>query len=518
MFRIKEHRGAPTILTLFALLALAGFFAACSSKSTTQEPTPEAPEVTAFEPESDATGIEVTGAAVTATFSVDMDAATIDEDTFYVKDAEGDAVAGTISVGALPAAMTKSKAEEEGGKRLAVFTPSAALAGMTKYTATLTTGIKSAEGAALAEDKSWSFTTGAVAIMAASGLSTCATKSDGLLYCWGDGSKGEIGDKTAAGKNVPTKVDGSATDWAMISGGKGSNFFCAVKNGGTLWCWGDNVDGQLGLGTSGPGLMETSPKQVGTEADWVSVSCGYNHACATKSDGTLHCWGNNLTGQLGIDSTDNKSEPWMLTGTDWSSVSAGINFTCATKLVSGDLYCWGDNSLDQLGLGSAAPAQELLPTKVPDMTGVTLISAGGYHACALKSDGEIYCWGANGAGQIGDETTDPRDAPTKVVGGGGWGFLSSGFAQNCALKTDGTLHCWGFNESAQIGDGTKANRPAPTKVNPDADWEETGAGGYHSCARKTNGELYCWGENTKGQLGNGGVESLTPSAGRVTEF
>ena len=502
MFRDKNHKGIPVVLTLCALLALAAFFSACSSKSKTEEATPEAPEVTAFEPEGDATGVGVAGAAITATFSVDMDASTIDEDTFYVKDADGTAVAGTISVGTL---------EGETGKRLAVFTPSAALAGMMKYTATLTTGVKSADGVALAEDKSWSFTTGSLPILAAAANTTCATKSDGLLYCWGANEDGEVGDETVVAKSVPTKVSGSFADWVALSGAAAGDHFCGIRAGGTLWCWGDNEKGQLGLNASGVGAKKTKPTQVGTDSDWAAVSCGMGHTCAIRTSGKLYCWGDNTAGQLGDGTKDARLVPWQVgTASDWKVVAPGLAHTCAAKGSDYDLYCWGDNSGGQLGDGTKD--EKPSPTKTSSIAGWVSLGAGWVHTCGIKSDGDIYCWGGNAAGQLGlgDDTIAEELEPTKAKGGG-WTSLSSDLGHNCAMKSDGALYCWGYNEWGQLGDGAKANKFEPIKISSDADWRDVTTGGGHGCARKTDGELYCWGENSDGQLGDGTTtESLLP--------
>jgi alpha-tubulin suppressor-like RCC1 family protein len=204
---------------------------------------------------------------------------------------------------------------------------------------------------------------------------TCATRSDGTLWCWGLNSEGRLGDGTTTNRLSPVQVV-PGTTWAWVAG---SQFHtCATRSDGTLWCWGKNDYGQLGDGTT---TNRLSPVQVGTETTWARVAAGDQHSCATKKDGTLWCWGYNLSGQVG-DNTGSMclspaegqqyGESCLLpiqVGTDsgWDRISAGVAHTCATR-TDGSLWCWGYSGNGQLGLGDAVleshtPAMVTLPAK-----------------------------------------------------------------------------------------------------------------------------------------------------------
>jgi alpha-tubulin suppressor-like RCC1 family protein len=196
--------------------------------------------------------------------------------------------------------------------------------------------------------------TGAAAIAneSAGSASACARLADGTLACWGDNSYGEVGTgSTATSVATPTPVN-TATNWSSIS--VGGTYACAVKGDGTLWCWGANNVGQLGLGALG---LKRVPTQVGTDTDWQSVAAGLGasdraHTCAIKKDGSLYCWGASTMGELGTGTTSASSSPLRVgTGTAWASVAAGLAFTCAITS-AGEAYCWGANDSGQLGDGT----------------------------------------------------------------------------------------------------------------------------------------------------------------------
>jgi hypothetical protein len=178
----------------------------------------------------------------------------------------------------------------------------------------------------------------------AGGHHTCAIKTNGSLWCWGYNYYGQLGIGTWLDKKVPTQVSG--TNWVTVSAGVAHT--CGVKTDGTLWCCGYNEYGQLGIGTW---LDKNAPTQVGTGTNWVSVSAGKDHTCGVKTDGTLWCWGRNNYGQLGDGTTGNKNVPVQVSGTNWVSVSAGDGHTCGIK-TDGTLWCWGDNLVGQLGDGT----------------------------------------------------------------------------------------------------------------------------------------------------------------------
>jgi alpha-tubulin suppressor-like RCC1 family protein len=178
----------------------------------------------------------------------------------------------------------------------------------------------------------------------------------------------------------------------------GHSTTCGILTGGTLACWGNNGDGQLGNGTL---IAKYTPVAViGMGSGVAQVALGTSHVCAVKTDGSAWCWGGNAFGQLGDGTNTRRTAPVAVSGlaSGVSKMTAFVNHTCAVKL-DGSAWCWGDNASGQLGDGSTTNRNT--PTAVNGLaSGVTLVSAGGAHACAIKSDGSAWCWGSNTDGHL----------------------------------------------------------------------------------------------------------------------
>ncbi len=337
-------------------------------------------------------------------------------------------------------------------------------------------------------------------VVAGSGHS-CGILTDHTLWCWGANADGQIGDGTTANGFSPIQV-GADTNWAQVAGG--DSYSCATKTDHTLWCWGGNAKGQLGDGTS---VSLPAPAQVGVGTNWGQVSAGADYTCAGKNNGTVWCWGDNWSGQLGLGKKAGRTiySPAQVGGeTNWGQVSAGADHTCATKTDS-SLWCWGDNGSGQLGLGKRAGRTIYSPAQVGGETNWGQVSAGADHTCATKTDNSLWCWGKNWSGQLGLGRKAGRKiySPTQVGGETNWGKVSAGTDYTCATKTDNSLWCWGANASGQLGDGTSVNRYSPTQVGAGTNWGKVSAGTDHTCASKNNGTVWCWGDNASGQLGDG---------------
>ena len=326
---------------------------------------------------------------------------------------------------------------------------------------------------------------------------TCGVRTNGTLWCWGDNEFGELGNGAITySKNIPTRV-GTGTDWAKAA--TGGVHTCALKANGSLWCWGNNTTGQLGNGAFG---NKNIPTRIGAGADWRMVSGGAEHTCAVKANGMLRCWGNNQSGTLGDGTIDAKMAPTNVVGIyqDWRMVAAGGYQTCAIKN-NGSLWCWGDNWYGELGNG--IPANSSVPTQVGADYDWQTATCGYWHTCAVKTNGTLWCWGSNLYGGLGDGTNVDQNLPTQVGAGTDWFMVTGGYGHTCAVKTDGTLWCWGYNELGQLGDGTELDKNIPTQVGSETDWQLVEAGSVHTCAVKTNGSLWCWGDNELGELGDG---------------
>jgi alpha-tubulin suppressor-like RCC1 family protein len=332
---------------------------------------------------------------------------------------------------------------------------------------------------------------------------TCAIKQDGSLWCWGDNYYGQLGDGTWASKNTPVQIMSSGVSSVALGGAH----TCAVKTDGSLWCWGANYYGQLGDGTDGFGAEKNTPIQI-MSSGVVSVALGGNHTCAVKTDGSLWCWGYNEYGQVG-DGTNgigaSKNTPVQIMSSGVSSVALGGNHTCAVK-TDGSLWCWGYNYYGQLGDGTWASKNT--PVQIMS-SGVSSVALGGAHTCAVKTDGSLWCWGYNEYGQVGNGTDEDKNTPVQIMSSG-VSSVALGGDHTCAVKTDGSLWCWGYNGAGQLGDGTDEDKNTPVQI-MSSGVVSAALGGDHTCAIKQDGSLWCWGYNYYGQLGDGtGGDKNTP--------
>jgi alpha-tubulin suppressor-like RCC1 family protein len=294
---------------------------------------------------------------------------------------------------------------------------------------------------------------------------TCAIKTDGRLLCWGRNSLSQLDNNPNKNNLVPVPESTTATDWASLS----TNMYhtCAIKTNGKLFCWGYNDLGQLGNNSTKNSLAPVQESKAGT--DWARVSVGEFHTCAIKTDGRLFCWGNNSSGQLGNNSTSDSHVPVQesTAASDWARVSACGFHTCAIK-TNGTLFCWGDNNHGQLGnnstKGSLAPAQE--STAATDWVD---LSAGVVHTCAIKTNGGLFCWGYNDYNELGNDATMESLVPIQESAfATDWVKLSAGSSHTCAIKTNGELFCWGNDDYGELGNNSNANSPAPAQDGADA--------------------------------------------------
>jgi alpha-tubulin suppressor-like RCC1 family protein len=290
---------------------------------------------------------------------------------------------------------------------------------------------------------------------------SCALKNDSSLWCWGYNNQGQLGDGSAVNKLQPVQVQALGTSVASFS--TGGEHTCALRKDGTFWCWGGNSYGQLGDGTAANKLQPVQVQTLGTSV--ISFSASAGHTCVLKRDGSLWCWGNNSQGQLGDGTIVDRRTPVQVQalGTSVASMSAGKGHTCALKK-DGTLWCWGNNSQGQLGDGTAE--NKLHPVQVQALgTSVDSFSIGGEHTCALRKDGTLWCWGANSYGQLGDGTTLQRAVPVQIRGLAGFvSSVSASLSHTCALRTDGSLWCWGANTAGQLGHGSPEDGHEPLRV------------------------------------------------------
>jgi len=324
---------------------------------------------------------------------------------------------------------------------------------------------------------------------------TCVLTKAGGVICWGDGI------------TTPTEITGLTSGVKAISAG--FNHTCALTFTGGVKCWqgGNSQDFGIDLQLAGP-----IPEDViGLTSGVTAISAGGFHTCALTSSGGVKCWGANAVGQLGNGSTSQfVATPADVVGlaSGVSAISAGSEHTCALT-VDGAVKCWGFNSYGALGdgttTGSATPVNV-----VGLVSGVSAISAGGEHTCALTSTGEVKCWGYN-TGQDDHQSDGMNDEfsaiPVDVIGlTKGATAISVGGGHNCALTGQGEVKCWGLNRSGELGDGTTTDSIAPvTGSGLKRGISGIAAGEAHTCALTVDDRVKCWGWNGFGQLGDGTV-------------
>ena len=316
---------------------------------------------------------------------------------------------------------------------------------------------------------------------------TLGIKQDGTLWAWGVNSSLQLGTgSTAVFEPTPTQV-GTANDWVFVAPGQSTSY--AIKSDGTLWGWGNNSDSApLGAGTTDN--PQATPVQIGADTDWVAVAA-LNGGLGLKRNGTLWGWGANSVGQLGLGNLDPQATPVQIgTDTDWASMVTDITASIAIK-TTGTLWSWGSSSFGQLGLG-AATTQTLVPMQVGTDTNWRSVAMGRRHAVATKTDGTLWGWGYNVNGQLGNGTTAGDGSGTT---GGQYTPLQSGTDTNwrtvaaaklgdssMAIKSDGTLWGWGQNASGMLGIGNASQQLSPVQVGTATDFVSISCGNVFSIA------------------------------------
>jgi alpha-tubulin suppressor-like RCC1 family protein len=356
-----------------------------------------------------------------------------------------------------------------------------------------------------------------------------ALRSDGTVWDWGvnDGGKlgnglstpwSAIGTNPASDRHLPFQVlgpggTGHLNSIVAIAGAERHNI--ALKNDGTVWAWGWNNFGMLGLGTTTDGMLPKGandgidfPSQIPNFNSVIAINARGYHTMAKKSDGTIWTWGLNTWGQLGDGTNSNRWSPTRVTslvGHTIDYIAGGGDF-CMALLSNHTVLSWGRNDFGEVGNGTFNTIGQFLPTPVVQTTGLTnikAIAAGWSFAVALSADGTVWTWGLNNHGQLGDGTTTNRNRPVQVHGLSNVIQVSAGDNHIAVLKSDGTVWAWGWNATyGQIGDGTAIDRHTPVQVRGLSNIVQVRARDYQNLAVKADGTLWEWGGNAVGQAGN----------------
>lgn len=327
-----------------------------------------------------------------------------------------------------------------------------------------------------------------------------AIKPDGSLWAWGDNSFGQLGLGDYRNRHVPTRV-GRSIGWATIAAGE---HCLAIRRDGSLWAWGDNDMGQLGLNLKN-NHGQPSPRRVGTGL-WKAVGVGFEFSVAIRRDGSLWAWGNNENGDLGMGNHESGSPLRRRVGTDsdWKAIAVGYDWVIALKS-DGSLWSWGEG-VASLGLGTSDGLAHPTPARIGSDSDWTAVAGGRGPTFALKRDGSLWAWGGNGQGALGVGDTADRLVPTRVGTGTTWKTVVAGQVGGLALQNDGSLWSWGDNSSGQLGLGTTDDlaHPTPTRVGTGTQWVKIAAGNVadlFSLGLKANGSFWAWGSDLLNQLG-----------------
>jgi len=395
---------------------------------------------------------------------------------------------------------------------------------------------------------------------------------DGTMWAWGGNGSGElgIGDSTSTiigsygmemlGVQSPVQV-GIHNDWVYVTSGGSSSF--GIRADGSLWAWGSNWEGILGIG-EGDGIghynqwgsfqpvHQFSPVQVGTDTDWVHVSASYDNTLGIKKDGSLWVWGSNNRGGLGgavyaVDENGNLLDydedgnplywfcEWccglqytevrhqirpVRLGTDtWKITSSGHTHYLAIRS-DGTLWSWGENYRGSLGIGDTDNRYEL--TQVGEHNDWVHVSAGNAFSTGIRADGSLWSWGLNWAGSLGLGDAGwgtERYFPTRVGVDTDWKYTSAGRDHTLGIRNNGSLWAWGYNGGpswweGHLGTGDTEQQNSPVRVGTETDWIDVAAHNIHSSGIRSDGSLWVWGDSSYGQLGIGvsgdGAGSLVP--------
>lgn len=390
----------------------------------------------------------------------------------------------------------------------------------------------------------------------------------GLRTCQENGTWGEV---EACASSTPACSGGKCVGVVQLASGEQHS--CALLSDGTVRCWGSNSSGQLGLGADAVGGSIKTPSPVPNLSDVVQITCGFNFTCALVASGDAFCWGFNGFGSVGIDSTSPSIIPSpvkVVSESKFKQIDSFFTHSCAT-MEDGQVACWGENDSGACGQISPTLGGEvkiLKPAIVPGVTDSKKVSVGEGFSCALRKDGDVFCWGNNNYGQLADGSIISRHTAKKVDGlpngvdidaGSShvfvtaptvepkfkadfwfWGenyFINTSFQpkvekivspfnfskpdlqeslssfvpgwQTVSLLIEGFVLNIGRNDSGQLGIGSKTDNPTSKisgAIESLSGFIEVAPGGKHMCARQETGKVWCWGQGSKGQLGHGDTE------------
>ena len=354
--------------------------------------------------------------------------------------------------------------------------------------------------------------TGIVAISAGSSHGL-AVDHDGAVWVWGDNTYGQLGLGGSTPPNAPTpQLVPGVSNIVAVAGGPLHSL--ALRRDGLVYAWGRNEDSQLGIGNFNPGPF--APVQVPNLNGVVAIAVGTSHSMALRNDGSVWCWGSNTSGQIGNGgslSTTAYYPTKSLAPSGIVAISAGYLHAAAVRS-DGTVWSWGNGGNGQLGNGSSSSTGVAMPVQVTGINSAIKVASGATNGMALGSDGTVWTWGDNTSGQLGDGTGQTSVVPIQLKNVTGVQSAAGGDSFTLLTRGSGTMLSWGMNNAGQLGNGTTtgANQnPMPAAVNTITNAASISAGLFSGMALLSNGTVWGWGANY-GQIGDGtsGSNKLNP--------
>jgi len=346
---------------------------------------------------------------------------------------------------------------------------------------------------------------------------SCALTTEGAAYCWGGlNSAGELGNGSVRVSDGTLTPDTTAR--RRVTGGVrfrtiavGAGYTCGTTADAAVYCWGSNQ----AINATGPVNQGTPTPTLLAGARWSAVSAAMEGPCGIVPQGGVTCGARSADGYgfqtiASAPRLDSFSRYQTIVNSGGPTTKPTFRYyqhQCAIS--AGSVYCWGENGAGQLGNGTQAAAAE--PTRIASPLQFTRVGTGAFRSCALATDGSVWCWGAGSFGALGNGAATGSTTPVQVTGGLRFKTLSVGLYHSCAVATDETAYCWGLSTAGQLGSPSTADRytPFPSAVGGGLRWKEVSAAARHSCGITTDSRLYCWGTNEFGQLGDGTTISTT---------
>ena len=327
-------------------------------------------------------------------------------------------------------------------------------------------------------------------------FSVYALTEDGSLYAWGNNSDGQLGVEDDLDRNTPTKVNLSGKVKEIMHN---SGSVYTILEDGSLYAWGNNIDGQLGVGDE---ENKNTPTKVNLSGKVKEIMHNSGSVYTILEDGSLYAWGYNLSGELGVGDEVNRNTPTKvnLPATIKELIINSSSYYAILK--DGSLYAWGNNSSGQLGVGDEVTRNTPTKVNLPATIKELIINYSSYYA--ILEDSSLYTWGYNGHGQLGvGSVYEYVNTPAKVYLPANIKELIIGYPFAYAILEDGSLYVWGNNSSGQLGVGDKVNRNNPATVNLSGTIKELRNYSSSVYALMEDNSLYAWGDNGNGVLGVG---------------